>query len=50
MRPLFGERVLKSLMDKSTAVSNAGLAQQKFYEVRRENFARTNYISVRWKR
>lgn len=43
MRSLFGERVLKSPVVKSTAISDAGLTKQTLYEVGRENFTRATY-------
>jgi chromosome partitioning protein len=43
MRSLFGERVLRNAMLKSTAISDAGLTKQTLYEVGRENFTRVTY-------
>ena len=43
MRSLFGERVLRTAMLKSTAISDAGLTKQTLYEVGRENFTRSTY-------
>lgn len=43
MRSLFGERVLRNAMLKSTAISDAGLTKQTLYEVGRENFTRATY-------
>ncbi|MGY3593096.1 chromosome partitioning protein [Bradyrhizobium sp. USDA 4341] len=43
MRSLFGDRVLTSVMLKSTAVSDAGLQKQTLYEVGRESFTRSTY-------
>ncbi len=43
MRSLFRERVLNSMMVKSTAISDAGLSKQTLYEVGRENFTKQTY-------
>ncbi len=43
MRSLFRDRVLNSMMVKSTAISDAGLSKQTLYEVGRENFSKQTY-------
>ncbi|KSV92900.1 plasmid partitioning protein RepA [Sinorhizobium sp. GL28] len=43
LRSLFGERVLTSMMVKSTAVSDAGLSKQTIYEAGRETMNRQTY-------
>ncbi|CAK10226.1 plasmid partitioning protein RepA [Rhizobium johnstonii] len=43
LRSLFGERVLTSMMVKSTAVSDAGLSKQTIYEAGRETMHRQTY-------
>ena len=43
LRSLFGERVLTSMMVKSTAVSDAGLSKQTIYEASRETMHRQTY-------
>ncbi len=43
LRSLFGERVLTSMMLKSTAVSDAGLSKQTIYEAGRETMNRRTY-------
>ena len=43
LRSLFGERVLASMMVKSTAVSDAGLSKQTIYEASRETMNRKTY-------
>jgi chromosome partitioning protein len=43
LRSLFGDRVLTSMMVKSTAVSDAGLSKQTIYEAGRETMHRQTY-------
>ncbi len=43
LRSLFGERVLTSMMVKSTAVSDAGLSKQTIYEAGRDTMHRQTY-------
>jgi chromosome partitioning protein len=43
LRSLFNERVLTSMMVKSTAVSDAGLSKQTIYEAGRETMHRQTY-------
>jgi len=43
LRSLFGERVLTSMMVKSTAISDAGLSKQTIYEAARESMNRQTY-------
>jgi len=43
LRSIFGERVLTSMMVKSTAVSDAGLSKQTIYEAGRETMNRQTY-------
>jgi chromosome partitioning protein len=43
LRSLFGDRVLTSMMVKSTAVSDAGLSKQTIYEAARESMNRQTY-------
>lgn len=43
LRNLFGERVLTSMMLKSTAVSDAGLSKQTIYEAGKESMHRQTY-------
>ncbi len=43
LRSLFGDRVLTSMMVKSTAVSDAGLSKQTIYEAGKENMNRRTY-------
>lgn len=43
LRNLFGDRVLTSMMVKSTAVSDAGLSKQTIYEAGRETMHRQTY-------
>lgn len=43
LRSLFGERVLTSMMLKSTAISDAGLSKQTIYEAGRETMNRKTY-------
>lgn len=43
LRSLFGERVLTSMMVKSTAISDAGLSKQTIYEAARESMHRQTY-------
>ncbi|MFE1600457.1 plasmid partitioning protein RepA [Methylobacterium sp. ID0610] len=43
LRSLFAERVLTSVMVKSTAVSDAGLSKQTLYEAGRETMNRNTY-------
>lgn len=43
LRSLFGDRVLTSMMVKSTAISDAGLSKQTIYEAARESMNRQTY-------
>ncbi|MBZ5763809.1 plasmid partitioning protein RepA [Rhizobium sp. VS19-DR104.2] len=43
LRSMFGERVLTSMMVKSTAISDAGLSKQTIYEAARESMNRQTY-------
>nr|WP_181377294.1 plasmid partitioning protein RepA [Ochrobactrum sp. LM19]AJW29948.1 replication protein A (RepA) [Ochrobactrum sp. LM19] len=43
LRNLFGERVLTSMMLKSTAISDAGLSKQTIYEAGKESMHRQTY-------
>lgn len=43
LRSLFGDRVLTSMMVKSTAISDAGLSKQTIYEATRESMHRQTY-------
>lgn len=43
LRSLFGDRVLTSMMVKSTAISDAGLSKQTIYEAARETMNRQTY-------
>ena len=43
LRSLFGERVLTNPMIKSTAISDAGLSKQTFYEVNPRGFSHGTY-------
>lgn len=43
LRSLFGERVLTSMMVKSTGISDAGLSKQTIYEASRESMHRQTY-------
>jgi chromosome partitioning protein len=43
MQAMFGQRMLKHPMLKSTAVSDAGITKQTLYEVERGQFTRSTY-------
>ena len=43
MQAMFGSRMLKNHMVKSTAISDAGITKQTLYEVERVQFTRTTY-------
>jgi chromosome partitioning protein len=43
MRAIFGNRMLRNAMLKSTAISDAGVTKQTLYEVERNQFTRGTY-------
>jgi chromosome partitioning protein len=43
MQKMFGDRVLKNPMVKTTAISDAALSKQTLYEVERTGFTRSTY-------